>query len=79
MSAFCSQCGNTLSADDKFCQKCGRATAAPNVTPAGSVEPTAPPAPAETSGKAVASLVCGLLVFIPLAFVAAIILGHIAL
>jgi hypothetical protein len=35
--------------------------------------------PAETSGKAIVSLVCGLLFFIPLAFILAIIFGHIAL
>jgi type IV pilus assembly protein PilA len=34
---------------------------------------------ARTSGKAIASLVCGLLIFIPMAFVAAIIFGHLAL
>ena len=35
--------------------------------------------PPETSGKAIASLVCGLLFFVPLAFIAAIVFGHIAL
>jgi hypothetical protein len=35
--------------------------------------------PAETSGKAIASLICGLLFFIPFLFVAAIIFGHLAL
>jgi hypothetical protein len=39
----------------------------------------APGTPAETSGKAILSLVCGLLVFIPLAFVAAIVFGHLSL
>jgi competence protein ComGC len=42
----------------------------------------APPvrgAPAETSGKAIVSLVCGLLFFIPFVFVGAIVFGHLAL
>jgi len=41
--------------------------------------PLAPGVPAETSGKAILSLVCGLLFFIPLAFVAAIVFGHLGL
>lgn len=75
MSPFCAACGNSLAADDKFCRVCGRtvAGAAPGITP------LAPGAPAETSGKAILSLVCGLLFFIPLAFVAAIVFGHLAL
>jgi hypothetical protein len=41
--------------------------------------PAVPGAPVETSGKAILSLVCGLLFFIPLAFVAAIVFGHLGL
>jgi type II secretory pathway pseudopilin PulG len=41
--------------------------------------PLAPGAPAEMSGKAIVSLICGLLFFIPLAFIAAIVFGHLAL
>ena len=35
--------------------------------------------PAETSGKAITSLICGLLFFVPFAFIAAVVFGHIAL
>ena len=34
---------------------------------------------AETSGKAITSLICGLLFFVPFAFIAAVVFGHIAL
>jgi competence protein ComGC len=47
------------------------------MTPAAS--PATPVGPAENSGKAILSLICGLLFFVPLAFIAAIIFGHIAL
>ena len=78
MSSFCAACGNSLAADDKFCRVCGRTVALTAVAAPG-VAPLAPGAPAETSGKAILSLVCGLLFFIPLAFVAAIVFGHLAL
>jgi energy-coupling factor transporter transmembrane protein EcfT len=38
-----------------------------------------PAGPPQTSGKAIISLVCGLLIFVPLAFIAAIVFGHLAL
>jgi len=41
--------------------------------------PPVPSGPPETSGKAIASLICGLLFFVPLAFAAAIVFGHLAL
>ena len=40
---------------------------------------TPPTGPAETSAKAIISLVCGLLFFVPLAFIAAIVFGHLGL
>jgi type IV pilus assembly protein PilA len=78
MAQFCAACGNSLTADDKFCRVCGR------VAPEGSsvtsaVGASALTAKAETSGKAIGSLICGLLFFIPFLFVAAIVLGHLAL
>jgi type IV pilus assembly protein PilA len=78
MSSFCAACGNSLAADDNFCRVCCRnnaatATAVPGMAPLG------PGTTAETSGKAIASLVCGLLIFIPMAFIAAIVFGHLAL
>jgi type IV pilus assembly protein PilA len=77
MSSFCAACGNSLADGERFCRVCGRdAGASPAASPA---IPLAANAPAETSGKAVASLVCGLLFFIPLLFVLAIVFGHLAL
>lgn len=78
MAQFCAACGNSLTADDKFCRVCGRAASAGTaVTPA--VGTATPPASAETSGKAILSLICGLLFFIPFLFIVAIVLGHLAL
>ncbi|HET6181506.1 MAG TPA: DUF4190 domain-containing protein [Candidatus Sulfotelmatobacter sp.] len=81
MSSFCAACGNTVADGDRFCRICGRdafGAAAVAVVGSGGT-PMAPTAPAETSGKAIISLVCGLLLFIPLAFIAAIVFGHLAL
>ena len=74
MSTFCMRCGNSLNAEDQFCRVCGApasALAAPTSVPL-----MVPAAPAQTSGKAIASLVCGLLFFVPFAFVAAVIFGQ---
>ena len=79
MASFCAGCGNSMTADDKFCRVCGRMASAGSGVTAAAGTPAVAAGPAETSGKAVASLVCGLLFFIPLLFVAAIILGHLAL
>ena len=76
MTTFCPACGNSMTADDKFCRACGRQVPAASGSP---TQPGAPIGPPETSGKAVVSLVCGLLFFIPLAFVVAIVFGHLAL
>ena len=79
MASFCEGCGNSLSADDKFCRGCGRVVSeGAGVMPGAGTAP-APVANAETSGKAIASLICGLLFFIPLLFIGAIVLGHMAL
>jgi type IV pilus assembly protein PilA len=77
MDSFCQGCGNSIVAGEKFCRVCGRAVsgASAGVPSAGAVAAGA----AETSGKAIASLVCGLLFFVPLAFIAAIVFGHMAL
>jgi len=77
MSTFCTSCGNSINAEDKFCRVCG-APASALAAPA-SVPPPVPATPAEVSGKAIASLVCGLLFFVPFAFVAAVIFGHLGL
>jgi len=66
--AFCPSCGNSL------------ASAATPSYPTGFAPAPAPYAGAqETSGKAIGSLVCGILFFIPFCFIVAIVLGHLAL
>jgi type IV pilus assembly protein PilA len=79
MDSFCAACGNSGIAGEKFCRVCGRPVAAGSTgVPAGGAAPPVVGV-AQTSGKAVASLACGLLFFVPLAFVAAVVLGHLAL
>jgi len=78
MSSFCSGCGNNLAADDRFCRVCGKVAGTDALAPTG-IAPPGAVGPAETSGKAIVSLVCGLLFFIPLSFIAAIVFGHLAL
>ncbi len=78
MAQFCEACGNTLAADDKFCRVCGRAAQAAVAAPSAIGTPP-PPGTVETSVKAILSLVCGLLFFIPFLFIAAIVFGHLAL
>jgi len=77
MSTFCMRCGSSIDDQDQFCRKCGAQASALAAPP--SVTPTIPAGPAQTSGKAIASLVCGLLFFVPFAFVAAVIFGHLGL
>ena len=77
MSTFCTRCGSSIDNQDQFCRKCG-AQAAVLTTPAGA-PPMVPTGAVQTSGKAIASLVFGLLFFVPFAFVAAVIFGHLGL
>ena len=80
MSSFCLGCGNSMAAGERFCGICGRdsqaSPAAPTVDPA-----VAFGLPPETSGKAIFSLICGILFFIPLPpfFIVAVIFGHLSL
>ena len=78
MTQVCALCGNRVEAGDKFCRICGRQL---DPMPATVTAPTGAtlPGEAETSSKAVISLVCGLLFFVPLAFLAAIVFGHLGL
>ena len=74
---FCPRCGNNVSAEDKFCRTCGNAVASAAAPPSPPV--AGPPVPAQTSGKAIASLAFGLFLFaFPLSIVA-VILGHLSL
>jgi type IV pilus assembly protein PilA len=70
---FCSGCGNDVAAGEKFCRVCGREISAP-VTAA-----TVPGTPPETSGKAIASLACGVFLFAFPLSILAIIFGHLSL
>ena len=72
---YCSKCGQPLPAG-------GAARTAPGPVPVpGSSFPTPPPVAGDppTSGKAIASLVCGIFTFFLPASIAAIILGHMSL
>jgi Domain of unknown function (DUF4190) len=77
MSSFCLGCGKSLAEGERFCASCGRdslAAAGPPVDPA-----VAFGLPPETSGKAIFSLIAGLIIFfIPLS-VCAVIFGYLAL
>jgi type IV pilus assembly protein PilA len=70
---FCAGCGNSVSADERFCKVCGKEIPA---QPAIAPPPGTPP---ETSGKAIVSLVCGLFLFAFPLSVVAIIFGHLSL
>ncbi len=81
----CSKCGATQADGSRFCSVCGNP--APGQTavqqtaaPQGSTPPLAPATvnAQETSGKAIASLICGIINFFPFCVVA-IVLGHISL
>ena len=81
---FCSKCGAGNPDDSQFCAVCGgslQAQVGPPAAAIPSVPGLAPPysGAAQTSGKAIASLICGLLFFIFPAAIAAIILGHLSL
>ncbi|HEV3510298.1 MAG TPA: DUF4190 domain-containing protein [Candidatus Sulfotelmatobacter sp.] len=76
MATFCLGCGNSISESDPFCPICGRdsSPSASRIDP-GVAFGLAP----ETSGKAIFSLVCGLLfILLPLSLVA-VVFGHLSL
>lgn len=78
---ICTKCGATLAENSRFCSICGNSILEPQaVTPVAPLAFPPPPAPvvaSETSGKAVASLICGIIGIFPFCVIA-IILGHIA-
>ncbi len=92
---FCTSCGATNPEGGNFCVRCGATLAGPvgqTIAPPAAPPVLAPgmapvyagpPQPfagrAETSGKALASLICGFFFWIFPASVAAIILGHLSL
>ncbi len=78
---YCPKCGKPNADASQFCTSCGQVltnqTVAPSQPAIGTMGTPSSTAP-ETSGKAIASLICGLLSFIFPAAIAAIILGHIS-
>lgn len=69
---FCAGCGHNVSAAERFCQVCGKEVSVPAALS------RAVGAVGETSGKAIASLVCGLFLFAFLLSTLAIIFGHLS-
>ena len=86
---FCQNCEMANPTSGQFCSKCGSplpSTASAGSTPGsvavpGSSSATPPPLDGNppTSGKAIASLVCGIFTFFLPASIAAVILGHLSL
>jgi type IV pilus assembly protein PilA len=81
ISMFCPRCGQTIAEGASFCASCGSQVSPAGVSPAMPGQPPAAgsPVPAQTSGKAIASLVLGLLSFSFLAAIPAVVFGHLAL
>jgi hypothetical protein len=76
---FCSACGNNVPVGERFCRVCGTDVSAVSRSPPA----VGPPAegtifPAQTSGMAIASLVCGLFLFAFPLSILAIIFGHLS-
>jgi hypothetical protein len=72
---FCPKCGVSLQEGSQFCDRCGAPVTVP-INPAGA-QVTVPAGSGETSGKALGSMITGIvgLILFPAA-IAAIILGH---
>ncbi len=76
---FCPVCGNGAPVGERFCRVCGN-----DVSRGAAAPPTLGPAaegtifPAQTSGKAIASLISGLFVFAFPLSILAVILGHLS-
>ena len=78
MSSFCLGCGNSRPEGERFCGNCGRDSS----LPAGVARPDPAASfgfPPETSGKAIFSLVCGVLFFLPPAAIVAVVFGYLSL
>jgi len=78
---FCKHCGNALAEGAQFCGACGKAQSDPLAASPflATASAAAPPGPGPTSGKAIGSLICGLMFFVFPISIAAIVLGHLAL
>jgi type IV pilus assembly protein PilA len=83
----CPRCSSSIQAGVLFCPTCGNSLSGAPAPPVARVPispavPVAYAGPPETSGKATASLICGIVAYLILPFFAAIpaiILGHLAL
>lgn len=73
---ICPKCGAAIADASRFCSNCGNSIAETSAAAVASPMPVA--VPEQTSGKAIASLVCGIVNIFPVSVVA-IILGHISL
>jgi type IV pilus assembly protein PilA len=71
---FCTLCGATNSNDKRTCVRCGASLQSDNALDTPSATGAV-----QTSGKAIASLICGLLFFIFPVAIVAVILGHLSL
>jgi type IV pilus assembly protein PilA len=80
---FCTRCGTNNPDSKRYCVNCGTKLQEGSSAAGGAGGPGAPQeefaGEAATSGKAVASLICGILFFFLPAAIAAIVLGHLAL
>lgn len=81
---FCGKCGTNNADNAQFCSNCGVALSAAQAGAPLGPGVAAPPSqpyvgPTETSGKAIGSLICGLLFFFPPIAIIAIVLGHLSL
>ncbi|HKV05555.1 MAG TPA: DUF4190 domain-containing protein [Candidatus Acidoferrales bacterium] len=80
---FCSLCGADNPNDGRFCAKCGavlqgqKGIAGPGLALDGLAQPW--DGPTQTSGKAIGSLICGLIFFFFPTAIVAIVLGHLSL
>jgi type II secretory pathway pseudopilin PulG len=71
---ICPKCGAAVADNSQFCPNCGNAFLPAQFAQQSVAPPLGPP---QTSGKAIASLVCGIINFFPF-FIVAIVLGHIS-
>lgn len=75
----CPYCAEPIADDSRFCPKCGTEMGSPLPESPVYRQPLPPGFQAPTSGKAIASFICGLFFFFFPASVVAVILGHLSL
>ena len=76
---LCPACGNNMAPGDRFCRVCGKEVSAPGITATAANAFPMAGLPVETSGKAIASLICSLFFFFLPASIIGVILGHLSL